>query len=285
MSGTQLLEVYSQKSIVLKEADKFYRALTCFNNNTYKIATKFFHDVLEIQDITKSFGGLRVLKRVSFKSGNNEILGLIGPNGSGKTTLFNIISGHLRPDSGRVVFMGNEIMGQPPHEICRIGIARTFQIPRPFLEMSVIENVMTASLYGINRNLSTSRIAALELLDFVGLYAKKDFKAGSLNTCERKLLEIARALATGPRLLLLDEPLSGLNPAEILGAKEVIKKIRDEKGIGIIWVEHILKALKNVVDRVVVLNDGEKIAEGTLGEVTQEKRVIDAYLGAGWVMT
>ncbi|MCS7138050.1 MAG: ABC transporter ATP-binding protein [Candidatus Caldarchaeum sp.] len=240
--------------------------------------------MLEVLNINKSFGGLKALKNVSFRVEKNSIMGLIGPNGSGKTTLFNIISGYLRPNSGKVIFMGKDITSLPPHKICKFGIARTFQIPRPFLEMSVIENVMTASLYGADKKISTSLTEATELLKLVGLREKKEIKASNLNVCERKLLEVARALATDPKLILLDEPLSGLNPREIQNAKRLIQKIRDDLGISIIWVEHILKALKNTVDMVVVLNYGEKIAEGVFTEITCDKRVIEAYLGAEWVM-
>ncbi|MEM4382764.1 MAG: ABC transporter ATP-binding protein [Candidatus Caldarchaeum sp.] len=241
--------------------------------------------MLEVVNVSKSFGGLKVLKGISFKVGEGEILGLIGPNGSGKTTLFNIISGHLTCDDGSIFFMNRQITRLPPHKICKIGIARTFQIPRPFLEMSVVENVITASLYGQDKNLSDSHRHALELLKLVGLEGKRGLKAASLNVSERKLLEVARALATGPKLVLLDEPLSGLNPTEVMHMKEVIKNIRDELAISIIWVEHILRALRNIVDRVVVLNEGKKIAEGRLTEVTRDRTVIEAYLGAHWVMT
>lgn len=235
--------------------------------------------MLEVIKLRKSFGALVAVNDLSFRVNEKEIVGLIGPNGSGKTTTFNLISGFYKPDRGKVTLLGHNITGIPSFKICRVGIARTFQTPKPFLDMSVIENVMTGALYGARENMSRSRSKALEYLKFVGLDEKKDLSAHNLNICERKMLEIARALATSPKLLLIDEPLSGLNPKEIVDAKEFIRKIRDELGITIIWVEHIMSALKGVVDRVIVLNYGEKIAEGPFEEVTNDARVVEAYLG------
>jgi len=234
--------------------------------------------------LTKYFGALAAVKDVSFKINEKEIVGLIGPNGSGKTTLFNLISGFYKPNSGKVRFMGRNITGFPPHKICKMGIARTHQIVRPFLDMSVLENVMVGILYGAGEGLCKSRSEALEYLKFVGLEEKKDVQARNLNICERKMLEIARALATKPKILLLDEPLSGLNPKEIVQAREMIKKIRDDFGITVFWVEHIMRALRGVVERVIVLNYGEKIAEGPFEEVTSNRKVIEAYLGGKWVI-
>jgi len=240
--------------------------------------------MLEAVDVTKRFGALAAVKNVSFKIGEKEIVGLIGPNGSGKTTLFNVITGFYKPDHGRIFFEGHNITGAPPHKICTMGIARTFQIAKPFLDMSVLENVMVGALYGARENLIKSRSEALEYLKFVGLDKKKDLPARTLNICERKMLEIARALATKPKIILLDEPLSGLNPKEIIAAKELIKRIRDDFGITVFWVEHIMRALRGVVERVLVLNYGEKIAEGTFEEVTCNRKVIEAYLGEKWVI-
>jgi len=240
--------------------------------------------MLEGLNLTKRFGALTALSNICFKISKGEIVGLIGPNGSGKTTLFNILSGYYRPDVGRVNFMGHDITGLPPHKICRMGLARTFQIPRPFLEMSVLENVIVGALYGANKSMSESRDEALAALCFVGLEKKKDVLAQHLNVCERKFLEIARCLATKPKILLIDEPLSGLNPKEIIYAKEVIRRIRDELGITVFWIEHIMRALSGVVDRVIVLNQGEKIAEGSFEEVTKSPRVIEAYLGERWLL-
>ena len=240
--------------------------------------------MLEGIGITKCFGALAAVKDVSFRIDEKEVVGLIGPNGSGKTTLFNVISGVYKPDSGKVIFMGRDITGLPPHKICRMGIARTYQLVRPFLNMSVLENVMVGALYGAGGSLSKSRAEALEYLKFVGLERKKDVLARNLNICERKFLEIARALATKPKVLLLDEPLSGLNPNEILQAREIIKEIRDNFGITVVWVEHIMRALRGVVEHVIVLNYGKKIADGPFEEVTRDQNVIKAYLGEKWVI-
>ncbi|MBS7647454.1 MAG: ABC transporter ATP-binding protein [Candidatus Bathyarchaeia archaeon] len=240
--------------------------------------------MLEGTGLIKRFGALEAIKDVSFKVNEKEVVGLIGPNGSGKTTLFNLISGVYKPDSGKIKFMGEDITGLPSHKICRMGIARTYQLVRPFLNMSVLENVMVGALYGAGNGLSKSRSESLEYLRFVGLDHKKDVPARNLNICERKFLEIARALATKPKILLLDEPLSGLNPKEINDAKDLIKRIRDDFGVTVFWVEHIMKALRGIVERVIVLNYGEKIAEGSFEEVTSNQRVIEAYLGEKWVI-
>ncbi|MEM1850366.1 MAG: ABC transporter ATP-binding protein [Thermosphaera sp.] len=240
--------------------------------------------MLEGKGLSKYFGKLAAIKDVSFKIREKEIVGLIGPNGSGKTTLFNVISGFYKPETGKVLFMGRDITGLPPFKICKIGIARTFQLIRPFLTMTVLENVMVGSLYGAGKSMAVSREEAVELLKFVGLDRKKDVLASQLNLCERKLLEIARALATKPKVLLLDEPLSGLNPVEILQARELIRRIRDEFGITVFWIEHIMRALRGVVERVIVLNYGEKIAEGPLEEVTRNPKVVEAYLGERWMI-
>jgi branched-chain amino acid transport system ATP-binding protein len=240
--------------------------------------------MLEVIGLTKRFGALTAVKNVSFKISEKEIVGLIGPNGSGKTTLFNLISGFYKPDSGKVMFRDHEISGLPQHKICKMGIARTYQIPRPFLEMSVLENVMIGALYGADESLGKSRSHALECLKFVGLEKKKDVPAHNLNVSERKMLEIARALATKPKLLLLDEPLSGLNPKEVAQARELIRRIRDDFGVTVFWIEHIMRALRGVVERVIVLNYGEKIAEGSFEVVSSSSKVIEAYLGEKWVI-
>ncbi|MEM3550478.1 MAG: ABC transporter ATP-binding protein [Candidatus Bathyarchaeia archaeon] len=240
--------------------------------------------MLEGSGLTKCFGALTAVKGVSFKVDEKRIIGLIGPNGSGKTTLFNLISGFYKPDSGRITFLGHDITGWPPYRICRLGVSRTYQSVRPFLDMTVLENVMVGSLYGAGVDIRKSRSEALECLRFVGLDRKKDILARNLNICERKFLEIARALATKPKVLMLDEPLSGLNPREIIQAREIIKRIKDDFGISVFWVEHIMRALRGVVERVIVLNYGEKITEGSFEEITKDERVIEAYLGEKWVI-
>jgi branched-chain amino acid transport system ATP-binding protein len=239
--------------------------------------------MLEVIGITKYFGALTAVKDVSFKIKEKNIVGLIGPNGSGKTTLFNLITGVYKPDSGKVIFKGQDITGFPQYKICKLGIARTYQNPKPFLNMSALENVIVGALYGAEENLNKSRYEALGYLKIVGLEKKANVLVRNLNTCERKSLEIARALATTPRVLLLDEPLSGLNPKETLQARELIKKIRDIFNITVVWVEHIMRALKGIVDRVIVLNYGEKIAEGPFEEITCSEKVMEAYLGEKWV--
>jgi len=235
--------------------------------------------MLEVAKLTKCFGVLVAVKDLTFTIKEGEIVGLIGPNGAGKTTLFNLICGVYRPDSGEIKFLDHDVTGLPPHKICRLGISRTHQIVRPFLDMTVIENVMVGLLYGAGERLSNVRSVALELLKFVGLENKKDVPARNLNLFERKVLEMARSLATKPRLLLLDEPVSGLTSTEIEEATKTIRRIRDELGITVFWVEHVMKAIKGTVERIIVMNYGEKIAEGTFEEISNNEKVIDAYLG------
>lgn len=242
--------------------------------------------MLEGIKTTKYFGGLGAVREVDFKVGENEIVGLIGPNGAGKTTLFNCVSGIYQFTSGNALFAGKEITRLKSHEICQLGIGRTYQIVEPFFEMSVLENVMVGALFGTSRSLglSQAREEALHILDFVELKEKKDVLAKNLTLADRKALEIARALATKPRLILLDEVVAGLNPAETLRAMEMIKKIRDELGITVFWVEHVMKAVMGVAERILVLHHGEKIAEGAPGEIAENEKVIQAYLGKKYIL-
>ena len=213
-----------------------------------------------------------------------EFLGLIGPNGSGKTTLFNVVSGAFRPSSGRVLFEGKDITGMTPDKICHLGITRTFQIPKPIIGLSIVENVMLGLLFGHGSYSSqystqTARQEAEKLLDFVGLKIGQDEGPGKLTVAGLKKIEVARALGTKPKILLADEILSGLNHEELEDAGKVLKRIRDELGITIIWVEHIMGVLMGLVDRVIVLNYGALIADEKPEVISNDDRVIEAYLG------
>lgn len=235
--------------------------------------------ILSIQNLSKHFGGLKALNTVSFSLQKSEILGLIGPNGAGKTTLFNAINGVYKPTAGRVIFLGQDTTGKKTFEMARLGMARTHQIVKPLNELSVMDNVMVGGCFGgEGKTLAESREIAEEVLSFLGLEGRDEQLAGSLNVAQKKRLEMARALAAKPKLLLLDEVLAGLNPAEISEMVETVKKIR-EQGITIIMIEHVMHAIMNVSDRILVLDYGELIAEGTPEEVSNDEAVIEAYLG------
>jgi branched-chain amino acid transport system ATP-binding protein len=238
-------------------------------------------DLLTLDQVSKDFGGLRAVNRVSFTVRAGEILGLIGPNGAGKTTLFNMIAGAYRPSTGRVLLRGEDITRLDAHQRCKRGIARSFQLVRPFPDLTVLENVAVGRVYGRDavRSRRRAEADALELLERVGLGGREQIQAKHLTLVNRKRLELARALATRPELLLLDELLAGLNPTEVLEAMALLRQLRDS-GITMIMVEHVVKAIFGISDRVVVMSAGERIAEGTPAEVGRDKRVIDAYLGA-----
>jgi branched-chain amino acid transport system ATP-binding protein len=231
----------------------------------------------EIRSLVKYFGGLAAVNGVNFEVKQGEIFGLIGPNGSGKTTIFNLISNFHKPTSGQIFFKSQEITGFKTHKICRLGIGRTFQIVKPLGRMTVLDNVITAAFC---RALTKheARDIALDAIQFCGLYDRKDVLAKSLPIGERKQLEIARAMGTKPDLLLLDETASGLNPSELNQAIDLIEKIRDN-GVTIIIVEHIMKVIMNISDRIHALNFGQTIFEGTPQEVAEHPEVIEAYLG------
>jgi branched-chain amino acid transport system ATP-binding protein len=237
---------------------------------------------LEVEGLTKSFGGLKAVDRLDLSVGQGDILGCIGPNGSGKTTLFNLLTGVLKPDSGTVRFRGQAITGLKPHRICKSGISRTFQLVKPFTRMTAAENVMVGMVFGRKppESLKQARMASAEILEYVGLRGKENVIAGNLTLPDRKTLEMARALATKPRLLLLDEVMAGLNPREVDLAVDVVRKIRDS-GISVIMVEHIVKALMDISTKMVVINAGKKIAEGEPQDVVRDEVVIEAYLGTG----
>jgi branched-chain amino acid transport system ATP-binding protein len=239
--------------------------------------------MLAVEGLTKRFGGFLAVNQVSFEARQGEILGLIGPNGSGKSTTFNLIAGALRPSAGSIRFEGAEITGLAAYKVCRQGIARTFQIPRPFRKLSLIENVTLAAYYGEAGGISRAeaRHRAEEALGLVGLPIDPSVTTNGLGAAALKKLELARALATRPRLLLADESLGGLDSAEMEHAADLLERIRTRMGITIIWVEHIMGVLMRVVDRVVVLDHGEKIFDGTPARAAVDPRVTEVYLGKG----
>jgi branched-chain amino acid transport system ATP-binding protein len=233
--------------------------------------------LLELTKLSKSFGGLQAVKGVDLEIHQDEIFGLIGPNGSGKTTIFNLISGALRPTGGSIKFREEEITHLKPHEICKRGIARTFQIARPFADVTVRKNVMIGAL---NKAPDVSKAARItdEVLSITNLLDKKDANGKNLTIPERRRLELARSLATKPELLMLDEPMAGLNPTEIEEMSELLRQIR-KMGITIFIIEHVLQAIMTLSNRIAVLNYGEKIAQGTPEEIGANHRVVEAYLG------
>jgi branched-chain amino acid transport system ATP-binding protein len=235
--------------------------------------------LLEAHDLTKNFGGVQAVAELSFTVQQGEILGLIGPNGAGKSTVFNLINGVIAPDKGRIVFDGQDITGQAPYAVARHGIARAHQIMQPLLGLTVLENCMVGACFGReNMSLADAREAARQVADSVGLGARANVLAGALTTAGKKRLEMARALSAHPKLLLLDEVLAGLNPTEINLMLETIRGIRNS-GITILMIEHVMRAIMNLSDRIVVLNLGRKLAEGTPREITQNPEVVKAYLG------
>jgi len=236
--------------------------------------------MLDVENLSRAFGALWAVNNVSFSVNEGEILGLIGPNGSGKSTLFHLISGLLKPNRGIIRYNGKDITKLKPHQISQVGIARTFQIVKPFPEMTTLKNVMVGRAFGSTPGHSMGEIEAdsQELLEFTALKGKSGVMAGRLGLVYRKKLELARALATRPRLLLLDEVMAGLNPTEMMETVEFLKKIR-KTGVTMVVVEHVIKALFSMVDRVVVLSAGEKIAEGTPKDISCNEEVIRVYLG------
>ena len=237
--------------------------------------------LLEVRDLSRDFGGLRAIASVSFRVFPGEIVGLIGPNGAGKTTLFALLSGFLTPSEGEIVFQNVSVAGKRPDRLCHLGLARTFQIVRPFPEMTVLENVRAAAVFG-KASRQSATIMAREIQDILnqtGLLSKADQPASSLSLPERKRLEVARTLATRPKLLLLDEVLAGLNPREVEEAIPLIRSLNTERGITILMIEHNVKAIMGICRRLLVINFGQMIFDGLPREAVENQAVVQAYLG------
>ena len=239
--------------------------------------------LIEVVNVTKHFGGLQALSDVSFSVEKGEILGIIGPNGAGKTTLFNVISGYYAPDSGTVTFGGEAITGLKPHLVCRRGIGRTFQVCRPFPQLTPLENALIGTCHW-TKTMKEARRAAERAIEIVALGHKKESIAQDLSTADRKKLELARALASRPTTLLLDEPAAGLNPTEVKAFLDIVRTVAAQEQLTILIVEHILHVIMNLCTKIVVLDEGEKIAEGTPEKIARDPQVIAAYLGDEYVL-
>jgi len=238
--------------------------------------------LLSVSNLTKRFGGLVAVNSLTFKLEEGELLGLIGPNGAGKTTLFNLISGFEKPTEGAIMFKGKRIDGLPPHEITKLGISRTFQIPQPFMNMRVLQNLLIASMYGAGLSMERAQAEAKEILRSVGLADKESLLTKDLTMVELRKLELARALCNRPRLLLVDEAAAGLAPKDISKILDILKKIH-ENGVTIIVVEHVLSVIMKMAERVMVMHQGRKLAEGKPLEIIKTPEVIEAYLGTLYV--
>ncbi|ABL88676.1 amino acid/amide ABC transporter ATP-binding protein 1, HAAT family [Pyrobaculum islandicum DSM 4184] len=239
--------------------------------------------LLKLENVVKRFGGLRAVDGVSLSLEKGEFLAVVGPNGSGKTTLLNLINGVYKPDGGRIYFEGRDITNMPPYKRARLGIARAFQVPRPFPELTVLDNVVVGAIFNGGYDKAKAREVAEEVLKYVGLYEKRDVLAGRLTFNELRLLELARALAANPKLLLLDEVMAGLNPGEIDAMTHLLKRLAEERGIAAIsLVEHRMRAVAKLAHRVVVMHQGKIIAEGPPEKALSDPKVVEIYLGRPW---
>jgi branched-chain amino acid transport system ATP-binding protein len=241
--------------------------------------------LLQVKNIKKSFGGLMALRDISLEIRPGETVGLIGPNGAGKTTLVNVLCGSLSADGGEIELEGVNITKMKPYQRCHLGLSRTYQIPRPFPELTALMSVVTSALCGkrrINRGLEDAAAEASYYLEFVGLFSKRNILARDLTFFELRMLELARALATTPKILFVDEVMAGLNPGEANRAVHLIARAKEEFGLTIFWIEHVMAVLMEAAERIFVINFGEKIAEGTPEEIAENQQVIEAYLGPGW---
>ena len=240
------------------------------------------HVILEIQSVSKHFGALKAVDQVDFQVKKGEILGLIGPNGAGKTTLTNVVTGDLKETRGQVFYKGQNVTHMQPYQIARIGLTRTYQVVKPLEGMTVEENILVGSLFGRggrNNNLNQSKKIAHEIMELVGLEKKKDFMVSDITLPDLKRMEFARVLAMEPEIVFLDEVMAGLNPSEVDEASTLVKKIREDKKLTIVYIEHIMKAVMGISDRIIVLHHGKKICEGSPQQVCDNPAVIEAYLG------